>query len=93
MIKTDLFDEIISSVAVFKVKSEQRDTGVVCPLSVLWSCSCFYAKIQMSVGENKQAFGFQSSVCVLLCKQEFCQWQLRCFVCVWYARAVKCPRI
>ena len=32
MIKTDLFDEIISSVAVFKVKSEQRDTGVVCPL-------------------------------------------------------------
>lgn len=28
MIKMDLFGQIISSVAVFKVKSEQLDTGV-----------------------------------------------------------------
>ena len=28
MIKIDLFGQIISSVAVFKVKSEQLDTGV-----------------------------------------------------------------
>lgn len=30
------------------------------------------------------------TVCVLWCKQECCPWQLLCFVCVWYSRAVKC---